>query len=259
MPPWMNTEKQLLDYMDLSAFTVVQKIDGLYVDGTPYSWDTTITALKAALAIGGTGDYDPCVIDLIDNIDGNGKVWIETNSNFILIDAIAETIVDIIVYKNQSIREMNPLLATFDFGLEYWQTMFNSERQEILGIPETDAEYMIRVVAELFALTTSLLNIDSIISQFGLQPYVVINTRNDPFQFNKNMWPYSVNIHLHGDDEDKIESIRNVFFRAAAAGIRPLIICDIIDSGEDHSYCANFGGGTVAGASGYVPVSEFTT
>ncbi len=117
MPPWMQTENILLEYMDLSAFTVVQKTDALYVDGTPYIWDTTIGALKTALSIAGTGDYDVCAIEIIEEFV-SGKAFVETNTNLTLLDAIAETIVDwIIAHKNQAIREMNPLLATADFGI----------------------------------------------------------------------------------------------------------------------------------------------
>jgi len=260
MPPWMNTESILLDYtlaLDLSAFTVVQKNDGLYVDGTLYGWDTTITALRTALSLGGSGDYDDCVIDLIEEVDGSGNVWIETNTNFILLDSFCEALVDFILYKQQAIREMNPLLATADFGLPYWEAMFASKRQSILGVLETDGQYMVRVISELFATTTSLLNIQSLLEELGLQPFTLINTRKDPFQFNKKMWPYSVNLHLDGADENKIQTIRQIFSGASAAGTRLILMCNVFDQGYGYSYGANYGGWD--GTSDYLPVPEFIT
>ncbi len=225
MPPWMNTESQLLSYIDMSSFIVVQKIDGLYVDGTPYGWDTTIGDLKTALSIAGTGDYDVCVLDLIEEIDSSGYALIETNTNFIWLDAMVEAIVEIIDYKTQAIREMNPLLATVDFGLPYWEAMFGSERELISGVLETDSQYMIRVISELFAMTTSLLNIKKLFDQIGLQPYTFVNTRKDTFQFNNKMWPYSVSLHLDPIDSDKISIIRKIFLGSSAAGIRLFIFC----------------------------------
>ena len=224
MPPWMNTESKLLDYMDMSAFTVVQKTDALYVDGTPYLYTTTLGELKTALSIAGTGDYDVCVIDIIEKIDGT-STWIETNTNFIWLDAIIEAVIEIIEYKIQAIREMNPLLATSDFGVPYWEAMFSSERQIILGVPETDPEYMLRVLGELFSMTTSLININNLLLQIGLQPFTFINTRKDTFQWNNKMWPYSVSLHLDKADSANIDFIRRLFTGASAAGTRLFIFC----------------------------------
>lgn len=243
MPPWMNTESQLLDYMDMSSFTVVQKTDALYVDDVPYPYDTTLGELKTALSILGTGNYDVCVIDLIEKIEGT-NTWIETNTNFIWLDAMIEAIIEIVEYKRQAIREMNPILATAEFGIPYWEKLFGSERQLVGGVPETDGEYMIRVIAELFSLTTSLINIDKVLSQIGLQPYDFINTRNDVFQFNSKMWPYSVNLHIDGSDYSQIELIRNIFLGASAAGIRLFVFCPatVVDI-----FGLNFGNGTDLG------------
>ena len=224
MPPWMSTESKLFNYMDMSAFTVVQKTDALYVDGTPYLYSTTLAELKAALSISGTGDYDVCVIDLIEKVEGT-NTWIETNTNFIWLDAMIEAIIEIIEYKRQAIREMNPLLATVDFGIPYWEALFGSERRLIVGVPETDGQYMIRVISELFAMTTSLLNIKNLLDQIGLQPYTFVNTRNDSFQWNKKMWPYSVSLHLDKTDSDKIGLIRTIFAGSSAAGTRLFIFC----------------------------------
>jgi len=256
MPPWMNLESQLLEYFDLTGFTSSIKTDALYIDGTPYDWNTTLGALKTALSIPGTGDYDDCILDLIEEIDGNGKAWIETNTNFILLDAIAETIVDLILFQDQALTEMNAYLATKDFGLPYWEALFESERLKISGVPETDAQYMSRAIATLFAVTTSLLNIESSLKQIGLQPFVLVNTRNDPFQFNKNMWPYSVCLHLNSLDVAHIPLIRSIFQHASAAGIRLLLMCD--GTGFGSFFGAYFGDGATEGATGYVPVSEFT-
>ena len=223
MPPWMNTESILLDYMDMSAFTVVQKTDALYVDGVPYSYETTFEELKTALSIAGTGNYDVCVIDLIEKVEGT-STFIETNTNFIWLDAIIGAVIEIIEYKAQAIREMNPLLATADFGIPYWEALFGSERQLVAGIPETDGEYMIRVLSELFSMTTSLININALLSQIGLQPFTFINTRNDPFQVSDIWWPYSVNLHIEAVDNDKIGLIKSIFLGASAAGTRLFIL-----------------------------------
>lgn len=222
MPPWMEiNDPDLLLYFSLSGFDYFEKENSIIVDGTEYIRDEwTLGEFKTDLSIPGTGNYDDCIIDIIELIDSDDNVCIYTNPNFIILDAIATIIKKKDDRRNQLITEMNPYLATSDGLLPFWEAMFQSTRQIINGVPETDAEYMARVVSLLFGASTSLVVIRSVFDRLGLTNYELENSRDDDFKWNPRAEPMSVNLHLQQSDIDKIEFLNNIFLNISLAGIR---------------------------------------
>ena len=241
MPPWMEVgDPDPLNYFSLSGFTYFEKEDSIIVDGTEYIRDEwTLGAFKTALSIPGTGNYDDCIIDIIESIDSDDNVFIYTNPNFIQLDSMAVIIKAKDDRRNQLITEMNPLKATLDGLLPFWEAMFQSTRQENSGVPETDAEYMARVVSLLFGQSTSLVVIRSVFDRLGLTNYTLIDSRDDSFKWNSRAEPMSVNLHLDPVDIGEIPLLERVFFNISLAGIRLYVFVD--GTGYGSSYGAFYG------------------
>ena len=241
MPPWMEVnDPDLLEYFSLSGFDYFEKEDSIIVDGTEYKRDEwTLGDFKDDLGIAGTGNYDNCIIDIIELIDSDDNVFVYTNPNFIRLDAMAVIIKDKDDRRNQLITEINPLLATSDGLLPFWEAMFQSERQVIEGVPETDAEYMARVVSLLFGASTSLVVINSVFKKLGLTNFTLINSRDDTFKWNSKAEPMSVNLHIEQKDISKIPLLNRIFLVISLAGMRLYIFVD--DFGYGSSYGASYG------------------
>ena len=222
MPPWMEVnDPDLLEYFSLAGFDYFEKEDTIIVDGTEYKRDEwTLGDFKTDLSIAGTGNYDDCIIDIIELIDSDDKVFIYTNPNFIQLDAMAVMIKAKDDRRNQLITEMNPLLATLDGLLLFWEAMFQSERQIIDGVPETDAEYMQRVVSLLFGLSTSLVVIKKVFEKLGLTNFEIFDSREDPFKWDLKEEAFSVNLHIQLADIDKVPFLHDIFLSISLAGIR---------------------------------------
>jgi hypothetical protein len=243
MPPWMVVgDLDLFNYFSLSGFTYVDKIDSIVVDGTEYKRDEwTLGDFKNDLGIPGTGNYDNCIIDLIEKIDDEDEVWIYTNPNIILIDSMAVIQKKCDDRRNQLLTEMNPNLATQDGLLPFFEAIFQSERQVINGEFETDAAYMARVVSELFGQSASLRALQRTFQRYGLTNFTLINSRDDEFKWNSKAEPMSVNLHLEAKDYDRIPFLNEVWFNSALAGIRLFILCPA----QNHDcYGLNYGNST---------------
>lgn len=245
MPPWMETfDPDLLNYFSLSGFTYTDLVYSLIVDGTEYlKAEWTLGNFKIALGIPGTGNFDDCIIDIIDKIDSDDEVWIYTNPNFIQLDAIAVIQKKIDDRRNQLITEMNPRLATIDGLLFFWEAIFQSERLIIDEVPETDAAYMARAISELFGQSAALIVLRRIFSQYGLTNFTLENSRDDTFKWNSKAESDSVNLYLAEDDYDKIQFLNNLFNNVALAGKRLFVLCPA----QNHDcYGLNYGNGTDA-------------
>lgn len=233
-------DPDLLEYFSLSGFSYFEKEESITVDGTVYNKNEwTLGNFKNDLGIAGTGNYDDCIIDLIEKIDSDGTVYIYTNPNFILIDSMAVIMKDLDDRRNQLINEMNPLLATSDGLLPFWEAMFQSEREIIEGVPETDSEYMSRIVSLIFGASTSLVVIRKVLENIGLENFTIYDSRDDPFKWNLKAEAFSVNLHIQKADQSKIPLIKRVFFNVSLAGIRLFIFVDGIGYGA--SYGASYG------------------
>lgn len=222
MPPGFElNDPDLLEYFSLSGFTYFERENSITVDGFEYIKDEwTLGDFKTDLSIAGTGNYDNCIIDIIEFIDSDDNVFVYTNPNFIMLDAMATIIKKKDDRRNQLITEMNPYQATLDGLLPFWEAMFQSERRINAGVPETDAEYMARVVSLLFGASTSLNVIRSVFDRFGLTDYTIENSRDDSFKWNLKAEAMSVNLHLDPVDIDKIDFLNRVFLTISLAGIR---------------------------------------
>ena len=243
MPPWMEVNNpDLLEYFSLAGFDYFEQEDTIIVDGTEYKRDElTLGDFKDDLGIAGTGNYDNCIIDIIELIDSDDKVFIYTNPNFIKLDAMAVIIKAKDDRRNQLITQMNPLLATLDVLLPFWEAMFQSERLIIDGVPETDAEYMARVVSLLFGASTSLVVIRSVLERIGLTNFEIIDSNKDETHWNPYSAPFSVNLYLDASDFDKRDFLHQLFLTLSLAGIRLFILCPATDH---DCFGLNFGNAT---------------
>lgn len=227
MPPWMELEDfDLLNYFSLSGHTHTEKMESIIIDDIEYirnEW--TLGELKTELLIAGTGNYDNCTLDIIELIDSDDEVWIYTNPNFIQVDALAFIQKNIDDRRDLVTTEMNPRLATVDGLLSFWEAIFQSTRQIISGVPETDAAYMARVVAELFDQSSSLIAIRQTFEKYGLTNFTLINSKEDPTHWNTRSAPNSVNLYLVADDYTRIPFLKQVFIDVSLAGMRMFILC----------------------------------
>lgn len=229
MPPGFElNDPDLLEYFSLDGFTYFDRENSITVDGTEYiKTEWTLGDFKIDLSIAGTGNYDNCIIDIIEFIDpDDDKVYIYTNPNFIMIDSMATLIKKKDDRRNQLITEMNPYQATSGGLLPFWEAMFQSERRVNAGVPETDAEYMARVVSLLFGASTSLNVIRSVFDRLGLVNYTLENSREDTLHWNSRAEAMSVNLHLQLEDVDKISFLEQVFLSISLAGIRLYVFVD---------------------------------
>jgi hypothetical protein len=242
-PPYMEfNDADLLNYFSLSGFDYFEKEDVIIVDGVEYNrQEWTLGDFKDALGIAGTGNYDVCVIDIIEKIDSNDNVFVYTNPNYIKYDSMAVIVKKKDDRRNQLITEMNPLLATLDGLLPFWEAMFQSTRQIIDGVPETDAEYMARVVSLLFGASTSLVVIRNVFEKLGLTNFEIIDSNKDETHWNPYSAPFSVNLYLDPDDFDNIDFIHQIFLTISLAGIRLFILCPATDH---DCFGLNFGNAT---------------
>lgn len=256
MPPWMEVgDLDLLKYFSLDGHTYLEKIESIVVDGTEYARDEwTLGQLKTALAIPGTGNYDDCIIDLIEEIDSAGDVWIYTNPNFIQLDAMASILKKSDDRRNQLLTEMNPRLATQDGLLPFWEAIFQSERMAINGVLESDVDYMLRAISELFGQSSSIINIRRILEKYGLTNFILENSRQDSFKWNSRAESDSVNLHLEAKDYDKIPFLQKVFFNVTLAGKRLFVFCPA----EGHDCFGAFYGQPSTEMLDYVVPTEFT-
>ena len=245
MPPRMEVgDADLLNYFSLSGFTYTEKVNSIIIDGTEYVRDEwTLGELKIDLSIAGTGNYDDCIIDLIEKIDSDDKVWIYTNPNFIQLDAMACIQKKIDDRRNRLITEMNPRLATVGGLLSFWEAIFQNERIVIGGVLETDSEYMARTISELFGQSTSIIVIRRIFEQYGLTNFILENTREDAFKWNSKSASDSVNLWLEPKDYDEIPFLRQLFGNISLAGKRLFVFCPVTDQ---DCYGINYGNGTDA-------------
>lgn len=252
MPPWMEVgDPDLLNYFSLSGFTYTEKVYSIVIDGTEYQRDEwTLGELKADLGIAGTGNYDDCIIDIIELIDIDDEVWIYTNPNFIQLDAKAVILKKIDDRRNQLISEMNPRLATIDGLLFFWEAIFQSIRLIINEIPETDAAYMARAISELFGQSASLIVIRRNFDKYGLTNYTLENSRDDTFKWNSKAEAFSVNLHLDPVDYDRIPTLRGLFGNISVAGMRLFVLCPA----QNHDcYGLNYGNSTEENVDYVVP------
>ena len=242
MPPWMEVnDSDLLQYFSLSGFDYFEKENVIIVDGVEYirnEW--TLGDFKTDLGIAGTGNYDDCIIDIIEEIDSDDNVFIYTNPNFIRLDAMAVITKKKDDRRNQLLTEMNPLLATVDGLLPFWEAMFQSERLIIDGVPETDAEYMARVVSLLFGASTSLVVIRNVFERLGLTNFTIEDSRKDSFHWNSYAEAFSVNLHIQLVDVSKIPIIEQVFLTISVAGMRLFIFVNN-DAVEGEGYGSSDG------------------
>jgi len=243
MPPWMELDDlDLFNYFSLAGHTHIEKIESIIIDGTEYirnEW--TLGALKTALGIAGTGNYDNCIIDIIEEIDSDDNVFIYTNPNIIQVDALAVIQKKIDDRRDVIITEMNPRLATVDGMLYFWEAIFQSERQIINDVYETDAEYMARAVSELFGQSSSLNAIRIILEKYGLTNFELENSREDTFKWNSKAESNSVNLHISEEDYDKRPFLYQLFVNVSLAGMRLFILCPA----QNHDcFGLNYGNGT---------------
>lgn len=243
MPPWMELENpDLFEYFSLSGFDYFEKEDVIIVDGTEYNrFEWTLGDFKTALGIAGTGNHDNCIIDIIELIDSDDKVFVYTNPNFIVLDAMASIIKEKDDRRNQLMTEMNPYLATVDGLLLFWEAMFQSNRRIVDGVPETDAEYMARVISLLFGASTSLVVIRSVFDRLGLNNFEIIDSNKDETHWYERSHSFSVNLYLDEGDFGKRDFISKIFLTLSLAGIRLFILCPA----KDHDcFGLNFGNAT---------------
>jgi hypothetical protein len=241
MPGWMElNDPDLLNYFSLSGFDYFEKEGVIVVDGTEYDrFEWTLGDFKTDLGIAGTGNYDDCIIDIIENIDSDDNVFIYTNPNYIMLDSMATIIKKKDDRRNLLITEMNPYLATVDGLLLFWEAMFQSTRGVIDAVPETDAEYMARVISLLFGASTSLVVVRAVFERLGLINFTIEDSRKDTFKWNLKAEAMSVNLHMQQADIGKIPLIKNVFLNITLAGMRLFIFVDGI--GYASSYGASYG------------------
>lgn len=227
MPSWMELDDlDLLNYFSLSGHSYTEKVDSIIIDGFEYKRDEwTLGELKTDLGIAGTGNYDGVIIDIIEEIDSSDDVFIYTNPNIIILDMLAVLEKKCDDRRNQLLTEMDPNLATVDGLLPFWEAIFQSERQTISGVVETDNAYMIRAITEIFGQSSSLRVIRRLFEKYGLTDFTVINSRDDTFQWNLKSASDSVNLHLDPVDFDKISSLNQTFLDSAPAGKRLFILC----------------------------------
>ena len=245
MPTGIETDDlDLLNYFSLSGFTYIDKEESIIVDGTEYlrsEW--TLGDFKIDLGIAGTGDYDDCIIDIIEKIDSDDEVWIYTNPNIIQLDQMSCMQKKVDDRRNQLISEMNPRLATIDGLLFFWEVIFQSTRLIINEVPETDAEYMARAISELFGQSSAIIVLRRNFDRYGLTNYTLENSREDSFKWNSRAEAMSVNLHLDPVDYDRIQTLRDLFGNISLAGIRLFVLCPAI--GPD-IFGLNYGNGTDA-------------
>ena len=227
MPPWMETDDlDLLNYFSLSGFTYIDKEYSIAVDGVEYlrsEW--TLGDFKTDLGIAGTGNYDDCIIDIIEKIDADDEVWIYTNPNIIQLDQMSCMQKKVDDRRNQLISEMNPRLATIDGLLFFWEAIFQSTRLIINEVPETDAAYMARAISELFGQSSAIIVLRRNFDRYGLTNYTLENSREDSFKWNSRSEAMSVNLHLDPVDYDSIQTLRDLFGNISLAGIRLFVLC----------------------------------
>jgi hypothetical protein len=240
MAPWMELgDLDLLEYFSLSGFSYTDKEESIIIDGFEYQKDEwTLKELKDDLGILGTGNYDDCTIDLIEEIDIDDKVYIYTNPNIIQIDAMAGILKKLDDRRNLLFTEMNPFLATVDGLLPFWEAIFQSQRLIINGVAETDSEYMIRAITELFGQSSALIVLRRVYAKYGLTNFYLENSKDDPFKWNVKSQAMSVNLHIEEKDFDRIYMLNNVWFNSSVAGMRLFILCPA--QGHD-CYCLNYG------------------
>lgn len=255
MPPWMELgDPDLFLYFSLSGHTYTEKIDSIIVDGTVYNkTEWTLGDFKTDIGIAGTGNYDGCLIDIIELIDDNDDVYLYTNSNYIQLDGISVILKAIDDKRNRYFTELNPWLATTGGLLEFWEAIFQSKRWIIDGIQETDAEYMGRVLSEIFGQSSSLVTIRRILGKYGLTNFTLIDARDDTFSFNPLSESHTVHLYLQEQDFDRITFLKQIWLNVALAGIRLFIFCPNQDQdcyGLNYGNAKNYLGD-------YVPPSPF--
>jgi len=240
MPPWMITkELDLLSYFSLAGYSYLDKLESIVIDDIEYQKDEwTFAELKSELGIVGTGNYDACTIDMIEQIDDEDNVLIYTNPNIIMLDAIAAILQKLDRRRNQFLTETNPWLATVDGLLYFWEAIFQSQRLIINGIPETDSEYMARAITGLFGQSSSLIALRKTLAKYGLTNFTLEDSRKDTFKWNTKSESDSINLYLEAKDYEKISFINQIFFNIALAGKRLFIFCPAPNHDE---YCLNFG------------------
>jgi len=227
MPSWMELEDlDLFNYFSLSGHTYTEKINSIIIDDFEYKRDEwTLGELKTDLGIAGTGNYDDVIIDIIEKIDSNDDVFIYTNPNIIILDMLAVLEKKCDDRRNQLLTEMDPNLATVDGLLPFWEAIFQSKRQTIAGVVESDNAYMIRAITELFGQSSSLRVIRRLFEKYGLTDFTLLNSRDDPFSWNLKSASDSVNLHLDPVDFSKIPSLNQTFLDSAPAGKRLFVLC----------------------------------
>ncbi len=245
MPPWMElVDFDLLNYFSLSGHTHTEKMESIIIDDVEYirnEW--TLGDLKTELSIAGTGNYDHCTLDILEQIDSDDNALIYTNPNYQQIDALAVIQKKIDDRRDVITTEMNPRLATVDGMLPFWEAIFQSERLTIDGELETDAAYMARVVAELFGQSSSLIAVRQTFEKYGLTNFTLLNSKEDPTHWNAKSAPNSVNLDLAEEDYDRIPFLNQVFINVSLAGMRMFVLCPA----QNHDcYGLNYGNGTDA-------------
>ncbi len=243
MPPWMETKDfDLLNYFSLSGHSYTEKMESIVIDDIEYirnEW--TLGELKTELGIAGTGNYDDCTLDILEEIDSEDEVWAYTNPNYIQIDALAVIQKKIDDRRDLITTEMNPRLATVDGMLPFWEAIFQSTRLIIDGELETDAAYMARAVAELFGQSSSLVAIRQTFEKYGLTNFTLLNSKEDPTHWNARSAPNSVNLYLVEEDYGRISFLNQVFIDVSLAGMRMFVLCPA----QNHDcYGLNYGNAT---------------
>lgn len=230
MPPWMElVDFDLLNYFSLSGHTHIEKMESIIIDDVEYirkEW--TLGELKTELSIAGTGNYDDCTLDILEEIDSDDNVLIYTNPNYQQVDALAVIQKKIDDRRDVIVTQMNPRLATVDGLLSFWEAIFQSERLTIDDQLETDAAYMARVVAELFSQNSSLVAIRQSFEKYGLNDFQLLNSKEDPTHWNVKSAPDSVNLYLDEEDYGRIPFLRQIFIDISLAGMRMFVLCPAI-------------------------------
>ena len=240
MPPWMEvSDPDLLNYFSLSAFTYIDKIESIIVDGAEYiKTEWTLGDFKDDLGILGTGNYDNCIIDIIEDIDSDDNVHIYTNPNLIMVDAMATILKKVDDRRNQLFTEINPRLATVDGLLSFWEAIFQSERLTIQGELETDAAYMARAISELFGQSASLISVRQNFEKYGLTNFTLVNAREDTGTWDSFSESNTVHLYLQIEDFGRIPFLRQVWINISLAGMRLFIFCP---DPEQDCYGLNYG------------------
>ncbi|MCP4749375.1 MAG: hypothetical protein GY866_00645, partial [Proteobacteria bacterium] len=249
-PSWFADgcrDKNLLEYFSLAGRTVEERKDSIVVDLVEYGReDWTLGQLKTELGIPGTGNYDDCVVDMIEEIDDEGAVWIYTNPNVVLLDAMAVVLKKLHEHREMLKTEINLVVATSDNMLPYWEVLVSSVRTVLDGIPETDLNYMSRVAEELVSMNTDLIGIRKFFARLGLANFTLVNAFEDDFVFNVLHKPFTVHLHLDTSDFGKIEPLESIFLNLAVAGMRLFVFCEE-ELGYGGVYGIFDGGGESAG------------